>query len=123
VALRHRLFSALDRSEERDDGQMFIGVTAQLHRNMEVVGRLLGELNVGTTVNNILVQPVYVEMRMAMVRALKPYPGAREAVAAVLHKLETKAAIDIAAEDRSLAGADRQHAANLPSEEAQQCGT
>src|SRR5262249_34826451 len=69
------------------------------------VGRLLGDLNVGNVTTNILIQPTYITMRVELVRALAPFPEAREAVARVLHKLEHKAAVSIAAEDRTLAGA------------------
>src|SRR5262245_23765998 len=64
VALRHRLFGQLDRAEEEDNLYGFARVSAQLHENLEVTGRLLGDLNVGTTINNILIQPVYCEMRV-----------------------------------------------------------
>jgi hypothetical protein len=40
----------------------------------------------------VLVQPEYLELRSALVRALQPYPDARAAVAAVLHQIEGKAA-------------------------------
>jgi hypothetical protein len=67
---------------------------------------LLGDLGIGSSnITNILIQPAYVEMRIELVRALAPYPQAREAVAAVLHRLEGKAAADIAADKRELAGA------------------
>jgi transposase-like protein len=82
VALRHRLFAALDAAEENGDGFMLTRVSSQLHVNLETTGKLLGNLGVGaTTIMNILVQPAYVEMRVELVRALAPYPEARQAVA------------------------------------------
>lgn len=36
--------------------------------------------------------PEYLELRAALVRALAPYPDAKAAVAAVLHRIESKAA-------------------------------
>jgi len=96
VALRHRLFAALDVAEENGDGFMLTRVSSQLHVNLETTGKLLGDLGVGsTTINNVLVMPAYVELRVELVKALGPYPQAREAVAAVLHQLETKAAESI----------------------------
>jgi hypothetical protein len=60
---------------------------------------LLGDLGVGHNVTqNILIQPAYLEMRVALVGALATFPEARQAVAAVLHRLEDRAAADIAAD-------------------------
>jgi len=106
VALRRRLLAALDLAEEHGDGFMLTRVSSQLHVNLETTGKLLGDLGIGATnVTNILIQPAYVEMRVELVRALAPFPEARQAVAEVLHQLEGKAAADIAADKRELAGA------------------
>jgi transposase-like protein len=109
VALRHRLFASLDVAEECGDSNMVCRVTAQLHANLELTGKLLGDLGVGsTTVNNVLVLPAYVEMRVALVDALAAFPEARQAVAAVLHQLESKAADNIKTEaERPLFTAER----------------
>src|SRR5262249_10520932 len=93
VGLRRRLFAALDLAEENGDGLMLTRVSSQLHINLEMTGKLLGDLGIGsTTVNNVLITPTYVEMRVELVRALTPFPEARQAVAAALHRLESKAA-------------------------------
>jgi len=104
VALRHRLFASLDTAEEAGDGNMLARVAGQLHRNMELVGKLLGDLSAGTTINNnVLVLPAYVTLRVELVRALQPFPEARQAVAAVLHRMEGDAAKEIEADTRELA--------------------
>jgi transposase-like protein len=103
VALRHRLFASLDTAEEAGDGNMLSRVAGQLHKNMELVGRLLGDLNTGSTITNILIQPQYVEMRIGLVDALRPFPEAARAVALVLHQIEAKAADAVRAETRELA--------------------
>jgi hypothetical protein len=96
VALRHRLFASLDVAEECGDSNMVCRVTGQLHANLELTGKLLGDLGVGHNVTqNILIQP---EMRVALVDALAAFPEARKAVAVVLHGLEAKAAQDIKTE-------------------------
>jgi hypothetical protein len=93
VSLRHRLFAALDTAEEFGDGHMLSTLSSQLHKNLEITGKLLGDLNVGHKVtNNILISPAYVELRHALVGALRGFPEAARAVAAVLHRLESKAA-------------------------------
>jgi hypothetical protein len=105
VALRHRLFAGLDAAEEVGDSNMVARVANQLHRNLEITGRLLGDLGMGsTTINNVLIMPAYVSMRVELVRALAPFPDARQAVAAVLHTIEGKAAEAVRADaERGLA--------------------
>ena len=93
VAVRQRLFASLDAAEEHGDSHMVGRVVGQIHRNLELTGKLLGDLAVGTTnVTNVLVSPMYVEMRVGLVNALAPFPEAREAVAAVLQQIEGRAA-------------------------------
>jgi hypothetical protein len=103
VALRHRLFAALDTAEEFNDAGMLTRVTSQLHQNLELTGKLLGDLGVGVTNVNVLVMPAYVEMRVALVQALSAFPEAKHAVAQVLHQLESKAADAITNQKRDLA--------------------
>lgn len=104
VALRGRLFQILDVAEEGGDGNMLSRIAGQLHNNLEITGKLLGTLSSGhTTITNVLIQPQYVEMRVSLVNALRPFPEAARAVAAVLHTIEHKAAADIAADTRELA--------------------
>lgn len=107
VSLRHRLFATLETAEEAGDGNMLNRVAGQIHNNLELTGKLLGDLGVGsTTINNALLVPAYVELRVQLVRALLPYPEARAAVAQVLHRLEGDAAKVIEGESRELAHGD-----------------
>lgn len=104
VGLRQRLFTAYDVAEEHGDSGMAARVAAQLHRNLELTGRLLGDLAVGnSSVTNILIQPAYIELRVALVGALRDFPDARASVAATLHVLESKAAEQVRSESRELA--------------------
>lgn len=104
VGLRHRLFAALDAAEEYADGNMLTRVASALHANLELTGKLLGDLGVGSTnVTNILIAPQYIEMRVALVQALSAFPEARLAVAQALHQIESKAADAITADKRDLA--------------------
>ena len=97
--------AALDTAEEYADNGMLTRVSSQLHQNLEITGKLLGDLNVGggTTINNVLVMPAYVEMRIELVKALEAYPEARIAVAQVLHRIEFDSAKQIEGESRELA--------------------
>lgn len=98
VALRHRLFSSLDVAEECGDSGMVARIAGQLHHNLEVTGRLLGDLAVGhTTITNVLIQPQYVQVRAVLIDALAPFPAARQAVATALHRIESQAAADVTA--------------------------
>jgi hypothetical protein len=58
IAIRRRLFASLDAAEEHGDGNMISRVAGQLHHNLEITGKLLGDLGVGTTsITNILIVP------------------------------------------------------------------
>jgi hypothetical protein len=104
VALRRRLFASFDYAEEMGDTHLLTRVSSQIHTNLEITGKLIGDLGTGsTTINNVLIQPTYVHMRCELVKALAPYPEARAAVAAVLHTIESKAADAITADGRTLA--------------------
>jgi hypothetical protein len=99
VRLRNRLFASLDVAEECGDSAMVARVAHQLHENLTITGKLLGDLGVGsTTVNNYLVTPMYIELRTVLVRALAPHPEARIAVAQALRCIEEKSAAIIEAE-------------------------
>jgi hypothetical protein len=91
---RARLFLLQDQALETENGGLATQISGAIHRNLELVGKYLGEFathQIRTTVS-VLVDPQYLELRAALVRALQPYPDARAAVAAVLHKIESKAA-------------------------------
>src|SRR5204863_6180289 len=93
IAIRNRLFATLDSAEEAADCFSVTRITSQLHTNLEITGKLLGTLGIGhTTVTNVLVLPEYVSMRVALVTALRAFPEAARAVAAVLHQIESQAA-------------------------------
>lgn len=95
IAIRQRLFAALDLAEEAGDVNQIVRVTSQLHQNLSVVGQHLGELSVGNHTTNILIQPQYLNMRVAIVDVLRDFPQAAQAVAAVLVRLEEEAATEI----------------------------
>lgn len=104
VAARNRAVAQIEVAEDHSDSLMFDRAMGRFLQTMKLIGERLGELRVGTHIHqNILVQPVYVEMRVELVRALKPYPQAAQAVAAVLHSLESKAAKSIESDTMELA--------------------
>lgn len=87
---RARLLVCQDESMEAGA----FGVVAQLsntiHRNIELTGRYLGlfaQHHVSTAVN-ITVSEDYLKLRHALTMALRPFPEARRAVVAELHRIE-----------------------------------
>jgi transposase-like protein len=104
VNQRNRIFAAFDSAEEVGHLHGIVRVSAELRAIQELIGKIVGQLGTGTTVNNnvLFVSPAYIEMRMALIRALAPYPDARVAVAAALGSMEEAAAKDITSETRTL---------------------
>ena len=97
LALRGRLYALLDRCEADGDFNAATRVHGRLNENLKITGQLVGELNQRAphVTNNVLVMPQYVEMRVALVRALQPFPDASLAVAQVLRTIETDGANEI----------------------------
>jgi hypothetical protein len=87
---RARLLISQDAELESGNAQTVATLANAIHRNLELVGRYLGELqqhHVHTTIS-ILVSAEYLELRNALLRALAPFPEARRCVAETLHRLE-----------------------------------
>jgi hypothetical protein len=94
AAQRARLLISQDAAMEAEQFGLVAQLASGVHRNIELVGRYLGEFaqhSVQTTVS-ILIAPEYLDLRAALLRALAPYGDARRAVAATLHQVEERAA-------------------------------
>ena len=65
------------------DNELALKAIARVEKQLELEGRLLGELKEGSTVN-VLVSPEWHSMRSAILAALESYPAARLAVAEAL---------------------------------------
>jgi len=87
--LQLRTLKILSIAETTGDLRVALNAINQARANVELLARLLGELNDanGTTVN-VLVSPEWMRIRTVIVRALAPYPEARSAVAGRLLELE-----------------------------------
>jgi hypothetical protein len=117
AAQRARLLLAQDAALEGETFGLVAQLSNAIHRNIELVGKYLGEFashSVQTSIS-ILIQPEYLDLRAALLRALQPYPEARHAVAAALHAVEERAAprppqrtIDVTPQ-RVVDGGDQQH--------------
>jgi hypothetical protein len=94
AAQRARLLLSQDAALEAEQFGLVAQLAGGIHRNLELVGKYLGEFaqhSIHTTIS-LLVTPEYLELRSALLRALGPHPEAKRAVAAVLHNIETTAA-------------------------------
>jgi hypothetical protein len=60
-----------------------LGAIREARGNLELLARLLGELESSPTVN-LVVSPAFIELRTRILRALEPYAEARRAVTAAL---------------------------------------
>lgn len=61
---------------------------------LELLGKFLGKLETGTTVN-VIVSPVWVQMRTVIVKTLAPYPEASQAVANALVEIDKGASNNV----------------------------
>lgn len=93
VALRGRMYGWADIAEQQGDVKAAAAIGGQIVKNIEVTAKLLGDIRTGTTniTNNLLLVPEYHAFRTAMMQALRPYPEALAAVAAVLKDVQTAA--------------------------------
>jgi hypothetical protein len=68
------------RDGDSKNNDLALKAIARVEKQIELEGRLLGELHEGSTVNVILT-PEWQALRAAIIAALEPYPAARLAVA------------------------------------------
>lgn len=94
VYQRAKLFTLLDQAEELGDLRAAAQVHGRITSNAEFTARLLGEINTAAqyTTNNILISDEYLQLRAALITALRPFPKARQAVAKVLQQRESESA-------------------------------
>jgi hypothetical protein len=93
-AVRARLYRGIDSAETFGNLSDLAKMSGQIHRNIELTGKLVGDLKTGTTVNNTLIlSGEYHQLRTGLVLALKPFPKARVAVTKLLQNLEAEPAL------------------------------
>jgi hypothetical protein len=71
------------RTDGSKDNGLALKAIARAEKQIELEGRLLGELKEGSTVN-VLLTPEWTTVRAAILKALEGYPAARMAVAGAL---------------------------------------
>jgi hypothetical protein len=77
--LQGRALAILDQAEMSGDLRIALGAIREARGNLELLAKLLGELDDGPTVN-VLISPEWLELRAVIVGALEPYSDARESV-------------------------------------------
>jgi hypothetical protein len=97
-ALRTKAMSLLLKAEAAGDYRTALAGIREARGCLELLARLMGELNDQANIN-VIVAPVWIELRAAVFDALQPYPDARIAVAERLHAVAigTETAHDFAA--------------------------
>lgn len=71
------------RTEGSKDSELALKAITRAEKQIELEGRLLGELNEGNTLN-VVISPEWVRVRTVILQALMPYPAARLAIAEAL---------------------------------------
>src|SRR5215207_6577550 len=85
--LQGRALDILERAEKAGDLRTALAAISQARGNLELLGKLAGELDERPVVN-VLLSPQWVMIRTTMLEALSVYPDARAAVAQSLMELE-----------------------------------
>src|SRR5215217_1908507 len=85
--LQGHALGILERAEKAGDLRTALAAISQARGNLELLGKLAGELDERPVVN-VLLSPQRVTIRTSMLEALSAYPEARAAVAESLMELE-----------------------------------
>jgi len=85
--LQERALDILDKAEEAGELRTALGAIREARGNLELLAKLLGELDERPTVN-VLLSPEWLELRAVIVTALEPYAQARESVLRALDGAE-----------------------------------
>ncbi|CAN5309012.1 hypothetical protein BH24GEM2_BH24GEM2_17950 [soil metagenome] len=72
-----------------DPRELILKTAARLDSQLQLLGKLLGELKEGATVN-VLIAPEWLQVRAVLLSELAPYPEARQAVAAALARTDAR---------------------------------
>lgn len=82
-SLQTRALSILDRADESGDLKTALAAIREARSNLELLGKLAGELQQEGTVN-VTVSPEWLTLRAVVIAALSPYPDAAQAVSRAL---------------------------------------
>jgi len=85
--LQERTLAILAAAEHGDDKGLALKAITEARRNLELLGKLAGELQTQPVVNVVFTQE-WTQVRAVVLQALAPYADARAAVAQALRGLE-----------------------------------
>lgn len=77
--LQSRTEAILSRVEGTDNYSAMLGAIREMRSNLEVIGEVTKELNRTPTLN-LTLSPEWLELRVLIVRAVEPFPEAREGI-------------------------------------------
>lgn len=83
--LQAKALAILDRNMGKDD-KIALSAIKEARANLDLIGRLLGELDTSPKIVAILNNPEWVTLRTEIILALEPYPDAKQAVLNGLRK-------------------------------------
>jgi hypothetical protein len=84
--LQARALTILDKAEEAGELITALRAIREARGNLELLGKLAGELQDGTTVN-LYLSPEWLELRALIVAAVEPYPEARGSILRALERV------------------------------------
>jgi hypothetical protein len=86
--LQQRTLKILCKAESSNDLRVAVSAISQVRSNIELLAKLLGELDSKPTIN-VLISPEWIRVRTVLMDALIPFPEARMTVAESLESLST----------------------------------
>ena len=87
VDLRDKALAILEKAEAANDWRAAVGAMREIRANIELLGKLAGQLRDAPTVN-IVLSAEWQSVQASVIMALEPHPEARLAVAQALGSLE-----------------------------------
>jgi hypothetical protein len=85
-------------------------IAAQCHKALDMLGRAIGEIATHSTKieNNLILAPGYLSLRTELLRALRPFPQAAQAVVQAFRKVEGEAFTPVASSAPMIEGQARE---------------
>jgi transposase-like protein len=84
--LQAKILAILRKAEGAGDLRTATAAIGQARQNLELLGKLAGELGPDTQVNVLVSSPEWLAVEVAILRALDPFPAAREAVVTAMRR-------------------------------------
>jgi hypothetical protein len=86
--LQWKALTLLDAAEKAGDGRTALGAIREARANIELLARLMGELNDIPQCGDFITSPEWESVRAMLMQALQAYPDARAEVAEGLLRLK-----------------------------------